>query len=150
MKGEVVTDQEKNSCKILTKKKEESIVQHVKNKNHCLQGISKKELTANKRFKPNNEDSDFSDETDEEYDQFVTSDEDVEDGDNNNVIDPVETAKSRLLTTGMEPPINEEEIRNQWYGVIYRGKREVLHVAKVLMRFLKVENYEDLVNTLML
>ena len=109
-------------------------MQHVKNKNHCLHGISKKELTANKRFKPNNED-DFSDETDEEYDQYVTSDEDVEDGDNNNVIDPVavETAKSRLLTTlkGIEPPINEEEIRNQWYGVIYRGKREVLHVAKV-------------------
>ena len=57
----------------------------------------------------------------------------MEDDDNNNVIEPVETAKSQLLTTlkGMEPLINEEEICNQRYDVIYRGKREVLHVAKV-------------------
>ena len=65
----------------------------------------------------------------------------MEDDDNNNVIEPVETAKSQLLTTwkGMEPPINEKEIRNQWYGVIYSGKREVLHVAKVLMQFSKLK-----------
>ena len=37
----------------------------------------------------------------------------------------------------MEPPVKEQDKVNQWYGVVYKAKRrEVLHVAKVLRRFL--------------
>ena len=60
--GKIITGCEKQYCSILTNE-EESVVRFVKNKNHCRQGINKKELTnlildivkirdyANKKFK---------------------------------------------------------------------------------------------------
>ena len=44
--GKFVTGSEKQYCSILTNEEEESIVIFVKNKNHCLQGINKSELTT--------------------------------------------------------------------------------------------------------
>ena len=45
MRGEVGKGYEKQYCKILTREEERSIVRYVKNKNRCLQGINKKDLT---------------------------------------------------------------------------------------------------------
>ena len=44
--GKVVTGSEKQYCSILTNQEKESIVRFVKNKNCCLQGINKSELTT--------------------------------------------------------------------------------------------------------
>ena len=43
--GKIITGCEKQYCSILTNEEEESVVRLVKNKNRCLQGINKKELT---------------------------------------------------------------------------------------------------------
>ncbi|CAB3982875.1 Hypothetical predicted protein [Paramuricea clavata] len=43
--GKIVTGCEKQYCCILTHLEEESVVRFVKNKNRCLQGINKKQLT---------------------------------------------------------------------------------------------------------
>ena len=80
-------------------------------------------------------------ESDSEYSSEYSSDGNVKsdsDCDKDN-------ARKKLLATwrGLCPPIQEEELVEQWYveqwyAVAYKGrKREVLHVAKVLMRFLK-------------
>ena len=43
---QVTTDKEKEYCRILTVEEEESLVRFVKNKNQCLQGINKADLTS--------------------------------------------------------------------------------------------------------
>ena len=43
--NKVITGKEKEYCSILTSEEEESLVRFVKNKNQCLQGINKAELT---------------------------------------------------------------------------------------------------------
>ena len=44
--GKVVTGSEKQYCSILTNEERKPIVRFVKNKNRCLQGIDKRELTT--------------------------------------------------------------------------------------------------------
>ena len=44
--AKLLTESEKQYCSILTNEEEESTVRFVKNKNRCLQGINKSELTT--------------------------------------------------------------------------------------------------------
>ena len=44
--GEVVHDEEKSYCSILTKDEELQIVRHIKNRNRCIQGLNRAEITT--------------------------------------------------------------------------------------------------------
>ena len=74
----------------------------------------------------------------EDQDDDQANDDDDDDDD-----DPIASAQAKLISTwkAISPPVKESEIIGQWYGVAYKGKRrEILHVAKVLRRFLYDED----------
>ena len=78
--------------------------------------------TANKRMKLNDEDADFSDGADDDI-EFDTTDDVEVDSDSDDDIDeedPEEVAKRRMITKwkDLEPPVKEQDIVNQWYGVV--------------------------------
>ena len=108
-----------------------------------LPNAASKTARKNLRF-----DEDFSDggsESDTSLDVGTSDDDEDQDDDqgNNDDDDPIASAQAKLISTwkSLSPPVKESEIINQWYGVAYKGKRrEILHVAKVLRRFLYDED----------
>ena len=99
---------------------------------------TKKQKQVKKKFFDQEEDSSFLEETWKSSEELAG-----EESSDNEVVDELKRAMATIhgAWKAISPPNKEDEVMGKWFGLVYHGgKVPMLHVAKLLCRFLDDEN----------